>query len=223
MLSIVQVGTWCPENVLSCSYFSRNCGKSYNNKRSSGTQICVLDSSILQPSFKDWMKGEELELGHQDWAQFHAVTGVTRAHDNYVDVTRDKMNDTGWGALPQLWPLVVYPDIIWINLLVYLNLFCHLQVRAFGFRYLRVSSIVRAFGFRHPRVSSRVLQYLGWEIIILTKWEITVLLRATPSPIAPCKIKSTRLRVMLKILGIYRRCLWLVSNSLWLCLLCHLE
>lgn len=80
---------------------------------------------------------------------------------------------------------------------------------------------MKAFGFRHPRVSSRVLHYLGWEIIILTKWEITLLLKATPSPMGPCKIKSTRLRMMLKILGIYRRCLRLVSNSLWLCLLCH--
>lgn len=104
VLTVVQVGTRCPENVLSCSYFSRNCGKSYNNKRSSGTQICIPDNSILQPSFKDWMKGEELELGHQDWAQFHAMTGVPKARDNYLDVARDKMNDTGWGALPQLWP-----------------------------------------------------------------------------------------------------------------------
>lgn len=104
VLSILQVGIRCPESVLSCSYFSRTCGKSYNNKRSSGTQISVSDSRILQPSFKDWMKGEELERGHQDWTQFQAMTGVGGAHDNYVDVARDRMNDTGWGALPQLWP-----------------------------------------------------------------------------------------------------------------------
>lgn len=53
VLSIVQVGTRCRENVPLCSYFSRNCGKSYNNKRSSGTQICVSDNSILLSSFKD--------------------------------------------------------------------------------------------------------------------------------------------------------------------------
>lgn len=45
------------------------------------------------------------------------------------------------------------------------------------------------------------------------------MLTVNPSPIGPCKIKSTRHRGLLKILGDFQKMLKACVKFLWLCLL----